>query len=128
MAVADFNDDGLLDLAVVNMGRLNGEFGPLRLYRNTTDTNNHWLQIKTVGTTSNRDGMGARITIRAGGVTQIREVGAAQGHISHSVVPVHFGLGESTMVDWIEARWPSGKVQTVTNVPVDQTLTLIEPA
>ncbi len=128
VAVADFNDDGLLDLAVVNMGRLNGEFGPLRLFRNTTDTDNHWLQIKTVGTTSNRDGMGARITIQAGSVTQIREVGAAQGHISHSVVPVHFGLGESTMVDWIEVRWPSGQVQTVTNVPVDQTLTLIEPA
>ena len=99
VAVADFNDDGLLDLAVVNMGRLNGEFGPLRLYRNTTDTNNHWLQIKTVGTTSNRDGMGARITIQAGSVTQIREVGAAQGHISHSVAPVHFGLGDTDVVD-----------------------------
>ncbi len=127
VAVADFNNDGLLDLAVVNMGRLNGEFGTLRLFQNTTDTGNHWLQVKTVGSTSNRDGMGARITAQAGGVTQIREVGAAQGHISHSVVPVHFGLGENTMVDWVEVRWPSGRVQTVTDVPADRLLTLTEP-
>ena len=63
VAYADFNNDGLLDLLVVNMGRLDGSTGALRLFENTSQTGNHWLAIKAVGTTSNRDGMGARIRV-----------------------------------------------------------------
>ena len=95
MAYADFNKDGLLDLFVVNVGKLNGSPGIARLFMNTAENANHWLSIKPIGTTSNRDGMGARIKVTAGGVTQMRQMGASQGLLSHSVVPVHFGAGHS---------------------------------
>ena len=94
---------------------------------NTSENANHWLSIKPIGTTSNRDGTGARIKATAGGVTQMRQMGASQGLLSHSVVPVHFGLGTATTADVVEIRWPSGIVQTLTDVPADQMLTVIEP-
>ncbi len=71
--------------------------------------------------------MGARITVTAAGVTRIREQGVHQGHTSHSVVPVHFGLGTATVADTVEVRWPSGIVQTLTDVPVNQQVTVTEP-
>ena len=127
VAAADFNSDGLVDLFVVNLGKLDGTPGIARLFINTSDNTNHWLGIRTIGTTSNRDGIGTRITMTAGGVTQIREMGASQGHASHSVVPVHFGLGTATRADVVEIRWPGGTVQILTDVPADQLLTVTEP-
>ena len=127
VAYADFNNDGLLDLLVVNMGRLDGSTGALRLFENTSQTGNHWLAIKAVGTTSNRDSMGARIRVTSNGATQIRELGASQGHMSHSLVPAHFGLGGATQADTVEVRWPSGIVQRFTDVPADQVLMVTEP-
>ena len=123
---ADFNNDGLLDLFVTNL-RFPGIPAQSRLFENTTLSANHWLSIATVGRTSNRDGMGARITVTADGVTQIREVGASQGHMSHSVVPVHFGLGPATQADLLEVRWPSGVVQRLTDVPANRLITVNEP-
>ena len=127
VAYADFNRDGLLDLFVVNVGKLNGSPGIARLFMNTSENANHWLNIKLIGTASNRDGIGARIKVTIGGVTQMRQMGASQGLLSHSVVPVHFGLGTATSVDVVEIRWPSGIVQTLTEVPADQTLEVVEP-
>ena len=127
VAAADFNNDGLMDLFVVNMGKVDGTPGVARLLINTSDTTNNWLSIKLIGTTSNRDGLGARITVTCGGVRQIREMGASQGHVSHSVVPVHFGLGSATQADVVEIRWPSGTVQTLTDVPANQVLSVTEP-
>ena len=101
--------------------------GVASLFKNVSNNGNHWLHIRTIGSTSNRDGIGARITITASGVAQIREMGASQAHMSHSVVPVHFGLGRATQVDIIEIRWPSGIIQTLTDVPVDQLLIVTEP-
>ena len=124
---ADFDNDGLLDLFVVNMGRLNGTPGISRLFENTSDNANHWLSIRTVGTTSNSDGIGARIRVIAGNITQTREMGASQAHQSHSVIPVHIGLGPATRADVVEIRWPSGIVQTLRDVPADQMLTVTEP-
>ena len=126
-AYADFNNDGLLDLLVVNIGRLDGNTGVLRLFENTSENGNHWLSIKTVGNTSNRDGMGARIRITSGGLTQRRDVGASQGHMSHSLVPAHFGLAGATQADTVEVRWPSGVIQRFRDVPADQMLTVTEP-
>ena len=127
MAYADFNDDGLLDLFVVNVGKLDGTPGIARLFMNTSENSNHWLSIKLIGTASNRDGIGARIGVTADGVTQMREMGASQGLVSHSVVPVHFELGTATSAEAVEIRWPSGIVQTLTDVRVDQMLKVIEP-
>ena len=126
VAYADFNNDGLLDLYVVNLGTLEGIPGIARLFQNSSEVANHWISIKPVGTISNRDGMGARITLTAGGITQIREIGAGQGHQSHSVVPAHFGVGTATVVDAIEIRWPSGIIQSLSNISTDQLVTVIE--
>ena len=126
VSYGDFDNDGLIDLFVVNVGGLKGTYGEARLLKNTSDNANHWLSIKPIGTVSNRDGIGARIRVTAGEVTQIREMGASQGHMSHSVVPVHFGLGKATQADMLEIRWPSGIIQTLTDVPADQMFTVTE--
>ncbi len=127
VAHGDFNGDGLLDLFVVNMGRSDGEPGTGRLFVNTSQNDNHWLAVVTQGTASNRSGIGARIAVTAGGVTQLREMGASQSHMSSSVVPVHFGLGQAERVDVVEVYWPSGKTQRLEEVAVDQVLTIVEP-
>ena len=124
---ADFDNDGLVDLFLVNMGSLDGTAGLSRLFRNTSDNTNHWLSINTIGTATHRAGVGARVRVTAGDVTQTRGIGASQGHLSHSALPAHFGLGAATKADVVEIRWPSGNVQTLTDVPADQILTVTEP-
>ena len=127
VAHGDFNSDGLLDLFVVNMGTRDGEPGTARLFINTSETDNNWLRVSLQGADRNRFGIGARVAVTAGGVKQIREMGASQSHMSNSVVPVHFGLGNAEMVDAVEVRWPSGKTQRLENVPVNQQLEVVEP-
>ncbi|MFQ5882406.1 MAG: FG-GAP-like repeat-containing protein [Candidatus Methylomirabilales bacterium] len=126
--VADFNDDGRLDLYLVNIGTKAVNPGIARLFLNNLANAGNWLAVKPVGTTSNRDGIGARVALTAGGVTRIGEMGASQAHVSHSVVPVHFGLGTATEADVVVIRWPSGIVQTLNNVAANQVLTVAEPA
>ena len=128
VAHGDFNSDGLLDLFVVNMGTLDGEPGTARLFINSSDTSNNWLRVSLTGADSNRFGIGARVAVTAGGVKQVREMGASQSHMSNSVVPVHFGLANAQTVDTIEVHWPSGRAQLLENVPVNQELTIVEPA
>ena len=128
VAHGDFNGDGRLDLFVVNMGTRDGEPGISRLLINLSDNDNSWLAISPSGTDGNRFGIGAKIAVTAGGVTQIREMGASQSHMSNSVVPVHFGLGDSETVDTVEIFWPSGKVLRLENVAVNQKLEVVEPA
>ena len=127
VAHGDFNGDGLLDLFVVNMGTRDGEPGTSRLFINASENGNNWLGVAPRGTESNRFGIGARVVITVGGAKQIREMGASQSHMSNSVVPVHFGLGDADVVDAIEVRWPSGRTQRLENVPVNQELTIEEP-
>ena len=127
VAYADFDGDGCLDLFLVNMGRSAAVGEPARLYRNRCDWGNNWLIVETVGSTSNRDGIGARITLTAGGRTQIREVTAGASNSSQNMLPVHFGLGQAAVVDEITVRWPSGAVQTLRDVAPNQALTVAEP-
>ena len=127
VAYADFDGDGCLDLFLVNMGRSAARGEPARLYHNRCVWGNNWLVVETVGTTSNRDGIGARITLTAGGRTQIREVAAGASNSSQNMLPVHFGLGQVAVVDEITVRWPSGRVQTLRDVPPNRTLTITEP-
>ena len=126
VAHGDFNSDGLLDLFVVNMGTLDGEPGTSLLFINTSENDNNWLRIVTRGTESNRFGIGARVVVTAGGVKQFREMGASQSHMSHSVVPLYFGLGDSEIVEAIEVYWPNGGRQRLENVSVNQELTIEE--
>jgi hypothetical protein len=127
VVAADFNNDGLQDLFLVNIGDMNGDSGVSRLLQNTSTNTGSWIDVNLIGTSSNRNGLGARISTTADGVTRIREMGASQGHQSQSVVPVHFGFGNSAELVSIVITWPSGIVQNLTNVPVNQTLTVIEP-
>lgn len=117
----DFNHDGCLDLYVVNLGQ------EARLFQNLCDTSNSWLIIVTEGTISNRDGIGARIEVSAGGTTQIREVSGGSSQMGQNMLPVHFGLGGAGQVDTVTVRWPSGAVQTLSDVAVNQRLTVTEP-
>ena len=127
VAHGDFNGDGLLDLFVVNIGALDGEPGTSRLFVNTSENGNNWLRVVTRGTESNRFGIGAKLLLAVGGLTQIREVGASQSHMSNSVVPAHFGIGNAETVDSLEVHWPSGRIQRLEDIPVNQELTIVEP-
>jgi hypothetical protein len=121
VAFLDFNNDGCLDLFMVNLGE------QARLFQNACESGNSWLEVETVGTVSNRDGVGARITVSAGGTTQIREVSSGSSQMGQSMMAAHFGLGTASLVDSVTIRWPSGVVQTLTGVEVNQRLTVTEP-
>jgi hypothetical protein len=117
-ATADFDGDGKLDVVVSALGE------PAELWRNVSPGLNHWLIVKLEGTRSNRDGIGA--TVRIG--TQTNESAPTQGYASSSLSGVHFGLGDAARVNEIEIRWPSGAVQTIKDVAVDQVLKIREPS
>ena len=122
----DYNNDGCLDLYVANIGAGPAEPQRAKLFHNRCDWGNGWLVVRTVGTISNRDGVGARVTVRAGGKTQVREVAAGGSNKSQNMLPVHFGLGKADEVDSIEVRWPSGTVQTLEGVAANQAITVVE--
>ena len=127
VAYADFNGDGCLDLYLTNLGRSANNGERSKLFQNNCEWGNNWLIIKTVGTVSNRDGIGARVTVAVGDRTHIREVAAGSSSMSQNMLPVHFGLGQAETVDSIEILWPSGRLQTLTNVAPNQRLTVTEP-
>ena len=120
-AFGDFNHDGKLDLVVTALS------APAEIWMNDSPGSNHWLELKLEGTKSNRDAIGARIRISAGGHAQVNHVSTACGYASSSAGPVHFGLGPAKTVDEIEIRWPSGTTQVLKNVPADQILRVKEP-
>jgi hypothetical protein len=115
VALADFDNDGLLDIYQTNANQ------PSLLYHNVTSDHGHWLELKLVGTRSNRDAIGARVTIRAGGALLLREVNGGNGYASQSSTRVHVGLGAATRIDEIEVRWPSGRREKLPpgSLPVD---------
>lgn len=121
IALADFDNDGAVDLFITNCGQ------PAVLYHNETGKGNHWLEVRLVGTRSNRDAIGARLTATAGPLKQIREVDGGNGFSSQSSRIVHFGLSACDRIDSLEVRWPSGVRQTLRNVATNQRLTLTEP-
>ena len=122
LAYLDMDEDGCLDLLVGNLG------GRAKLFRNTCRTGNNWLVVSLVGTHSNRDGIGARITLEAGGRTQIREVSGGRSFMGQHMRPAHFGLGSDHWVNRLTVRWPNGIVQTLTDVPANRRVTVTEPS
>ena len=122
MAIGDFDNDGATDVLVaVNDG-------PPVLLRNAVGGQNHWLGIKLVGTTSNIDAIGARINYQAGDLKQHRmKVGGGSFLSSHDPRLV-LGIGKHTKLDWVEIQWPqpSGKVERITDLPIDRYVTIVE--
>jgi enediyne biosynthesis protein E4 len=119
--VLDYDNDGRPDVLVTTMGDR-----PFLLH-NRDRSGNHWLTLDLEGTKSNRDGFGAKITLSVGGKTQFTEARCPAGFLSQSDRRVHFGLGANQTADRIEIRWPSGRTQTLDNVPADRVLKVKEP-
>ena len=119
----DYNNDGFPDLFVCNGAGPSS--GPYLLFKNNGNLN-HWLKIELTGKESNRDGVGARITLTAGRRTQYRQY-VGQHSVAQNHIPVHFGLRKATTVRSIVIEWPSGVRQELDNNPADQTITVIEP-
>ncbi len=120
LAVGDFDNDGNLDLLITNNGQT------ADLLRNDGGNRNHFLMVRTIGTKSNRDGIGARLKLTVGSTTQVREVKAGSSYLSQNDMRVHFGLGQATRADRLEVRWPSGRVDVLENLEANQFLTLQE--
>jgi len=120
-AVGDLNGDGRVDVVVSALS------APAEIWMNDSPGGNHWLEFALEGTRSNRDGIGARIKVLAGGATQYNHVSFAAGYASSSAGPTHFGLGRNRSADLVEIRWPSGITQQLKNVPADQIVKVKEP-
>ena len=118
---ADYDNDGKIDAYVINLGSQG------TLLRNVSRNTNHWLALSLKGTKSNRDGIGARVTLVAGGRTQAAERVTGSSYLSQDDGRLHFGLGSATRVDEITVDWPSGHQQVLHKVATDQILTLEEP-
>jgi hypothetical protein len=119
-AIADFDNDGDLDILVNNCGQ------PPQLLRNDGRNANHWLQIFLIGTKSNRDGVGARVKVSAGDLVLYDERKGGMSYQSAQDPRVHFGLGEHTTVDSLEIVWPSGMKTKLANLKSDQIITVKE--
>ena len=119
--VGDYDNDGDMDIFVVNLN------SHCVFLRNNKGNQNNWIILNLTGTTSNRDGIGARIKLTSGGKTQIAQRKTTTGYLSQNDPRIHFGLGKNQIVDLIEIRWPSGKTQTLENINVNQILEVKEP-
>jgi hypothetical protein len=120
LAVGDLWNDGGISAVVSNMN------APPSLLVNQVRIANHWVAFRTIGTKSNRDGIGARIRVRAGGRTLIDEVRSGSSFDSNNDMRVHFGLGAAAKIDWVEVRWPSGLLEKFENVDIDGIRTIKE--
>jgi enediyne biosynthesis protein E4 len=113
LAVGDLWNDGHISAVISNMNQ------PPSLLVNQIRSPNHWIGLKTVGTKSNRDGIGARITVKIGPRILVDEVRSGSSYDSNNDMRVHFGLGTATKIDWIQVRWPSGLTEQFNNISVD---------
>jgi hypothetical protein len=120
LAIGDLWNDGRISAVINNMN------GPLSLLVNQSRSAKHWIAFKTVGTKSNRDGIGARLRVKAGNRLLVDEVRSGSSYISNNDLRVHFGLGQAASVDFVEVRWPSGSVEKFSVPHVDAIQTLKE--
>lgn len=120
MAAGDLDRDGRIDVVV------NAAAAPVRIYRNLTPRVGRWIVLSLVGTTSNRDGVGAKVHVSAGGRTWLREQRAGTSYLGFDSHELEFGLGDVALVDEIRVQWPSGHVDVWTDQPVNTRLRLVE--
>ncbi len=116
----DYDGDGDLDIFVLELNDLP------TLLRNDGGDRNNYLIVRTEGTKSNRDGIGARVKLRCGDVTQVNEVRSGSSYLSQNDLRLHFGLGECKTVERLEVFWPSGLVESFENLPTNRVLVLRE--
>ena len=121
LAYGDLDNDGRMDLVVTALG------APVSVFRNSTETHNHWILIKLIGTKSNRMGLGAEIHVTTDdGRSLYNEATTSTGYAASSDPRVHFGLGSSRAIREMEIRWPSGTRQLLRDVPVDRLMAVTE--
>jgi hypothetical protein len=119
-AVADFDNDGDLDIVVTDAG------GRPMLLRNDGGNRSHWIAIRARGRESNRFGVGCKVRVTSGSRTQLREINPYGSYLSTSDVRLYFGLGGEANITRLEIEWPSGKKQALQDIPANQTLLLDE--
>ena len=119
-AFGDYDNDGDIDILITNWNQT------VDLLRNDGGNRNNWIQVKAVGTKSNRSAIGARITVVADEHTQSAEVKSSGSYLAFSDLRVHFGLRDAESIDLLEIRWQSGVVDRATNLSVNQRLIAIE--
>ena len=120
-AFGDYDEDGDIDIVVNDLD------GPPMLLRNDGGSKaGHWISLRLVGTKSNRNAIGARVTLTAGGLTQIDEVRGGDSYLSHSDRRLHFGLGTATKIDSVTIRWPSGAIEKLSDLPTNRVVTIVE--
>jgi len=126
VAFADYDKDGFLDLFVVN-GESLAPFhnGPHQLFRNMPNAN-HWIQIELKSSFGAQKGIGATVIVETNGVSQMREQNGGYHRYSQNAQLLHFGLGDNEIIETITIYWPSGSIQVLNNVDVDQILTIQE--
>ena len=119
-AFGDIDNDGDVDVVINNLD------GSPQLLRDDGGNANNSLLIKTIGVKSNRDGIGARVKVVSGDLTQIDEVHSGGSYLSQNDLRLHFGLEKRTKIDLIEIRWPSGVVDKISDAGVNKILTVKE--
>jgi len=119
-AFADFDNDGDIDVLAVNMNDRPS------LYLNDGGNRNHWITFRLEGTRSNRDAIGTRIEIDAGGRTQVAEVQSGGSYLSHNDMRIHFGLGDATRVDRVRIRWPNSPMEELAGLEAGRFVTVKE--
>jgi enediyne biosynthesis protein E4 len=119
-AFGDIDNDGQLDVAIANINDRPD------LYRLTGDPSHHWIDLKLTGTASNRDAIGARVHLVAGGTEQWQEVRGGGSYLSQNDLRVHFGLDGATVVDRLDVRWPNGRDEHWQGLAADRLQTLTE--
>jgi len=121
LAIGDLWNDGRISAVISNMNATPS------LLVNQVRSPNHWIGIRTVGTKSNRDGIGARVMVKVGARMLVDEVRSGSSYDSNNDMRIHFGLGSATKIDWVQIRWPSGLTERFeNNLPVDAIHTLKE--
>ena len=120
-AVADFTNSGRLDIVANN-------FNDTPYYFKNQFPPRNWIAFRLTGTKSNRDAIGALVTLRTGEEVMVRQVQAAGGYLSQSSNALHFGLGDRKQVDRVEIRWPSGRRQTIEHPDLNRLHRITEPA
>jgi hypothetical protein len=122
LATADFDNDGDFDIAV----NVRGDYP--ELLRNDGGNANHWLEVLLIGTKSNRDGTGSVLKLTSEGFTQVKQAEGGTSYMSASDPRIQFGLGKRSKIESLVITWPSGQVDKLANVPIDQIIAVKEGA